>query len=85
MRLSAKGKWFILRAVIVGEVAAFLASFRVWHKMNTDQDYRKWMNNNYPSILEGFYTTAELGGFAHVRKDDLKAWKNESKTNTNIN
>lgn len=40
MRISPQRKWFVLRAVIVGEVVAFLASFRVWRKMNRDQGQR---------------------------------------------
>ncbi|XP_032237236.1 protein CEBPZOS [Nematostella vectensis] len=77
MVLGARHRWLVLRGVIVAEAVAFLTSFRVWHYMNTDQEYRRWMKDNYPSILEGFYTTAEMGGYVDVRKDDQKTWNSE--------
>lgn len=60
MRLSAKGKWFVLRAVIVGEVAAFLASFRVWHKMNTDQGMYSTMLYTIHVVLALWLDTNEF-------------------------
>lgn len=64
----------VLKAVAVGELFLFLGAYRVWHQMNTSRDYRKWMNDNYPAILEGFYKTAEMGGYNGAREADAEAW-----------
>ncbi|KAL9953097.1 hypothetical protein ACROYT_G040457 [Oculina patagonica] len=72
---TAKSVWKrLLKAAVVGEVVLILGSYRVWHKMNTDRDYRKWMNDSYPVILEAFYKTAELGGYKGAREADAEAW-----------
>ncbi|CAH3014354.1 unnamed protein product [Porites evermanni] len=63
-----------VKAAIVGEVVLCLGAYRVWHQMNTSRDYRKWMNENYPSILEAFYKTAEIGGYSGAREADAEAW-----------
>lgn len=42
--------------------------------MSTNDDYRKWMNDNYPAILEGFYKTAEMGGYNGAHEADAEAW-----------
>ncbi|XP_058947007.1 protein CEBPZOS [Pocillopora verrucosa] len=73
--MAGKSGWRkLLRAAIVGEVALLIGSYRVWHQMNTSRDYRKWMDDNYPAILEGFYRSAELGGYRGAREADAEAW-----------
>lgn len=64
-----------LKAVAVGEVILFFGTYRVWHQMNTSREYRKWMSLNFPTILEGFYKTAEMGGYIGAREADAEAWR----------
>eukprot|EP00794_Sanderia_malayensis_P006881 gene6881-7656_t len=64
----------VLKAFIAGELIAVLASYRVWHQMNTSQDYRHWMHETYPSVLSGFYKSAEMMGAKGAREMDYKAW-----------
>ncbi|RNA14126.1 FAN-like, partial [Brachionus plicatilis] len=41
------GKFFLIT-----EVAAFVASYALWKRMNDSQEFRLFMRKNYPSILE---------------------------------
>lgn len=43
----------LVKPVIVIEVALFLGSYALWKSMNQSQEFRFYMKNNYPSILEG--------------------------------
>jgi len=67
----------IVRGLLVVEVAAVLGSFYVWRSMNRDQTYRRWMRDNYPLVLEGFYKTADLTGYGEVRSVDQQKWSEE--------
>ena len=64
----------IIRGVILVELAAVLGTFRVWRSMNSSQEYRKWMHDTYPTILEGYYKTADATGYGDVRAEDFKKW-----------
>ncbi|XP_015776683.1 PREDICTED: protein CEBPZOS-like [Acropora digitifera] len=73
--VRGSGFWkTLIKAVAVGEVIIFLGSYRVWHQMNTSRDYRKWMSDKFPTILEGFYKAAEIGGYVGAREADAEAW-----------
>lgn len=36
-------------------------------------DYRR-MTDKFPTILEGFYKAAEIGGYVGAREADAEAW-----------
>ena len=73
--LSKEVRRYLGRAVITVELGCFIGAYRVWHKMNTNPDYRKSMHEKYPSVLEMFYQSAErFAGNMEVRKDDYKSW-----------
>lgn len=65
----------IIKGLVALEVVAVLGTYHVWHSMNTDQNYRKWMHTNYPSVLKGFYRSADLIGFPGVEEKDQEAWQ----------
>jgi len=64
----------VAKAVVLGEMVLLLGAYRVWHQMNTSRDYRKWMKDTFPAILEGFYKTAEMGGYKGAREADAETW-----------
>jgi len=41
-----------LKGVLGIEIIIVLGTYRTWHYMNTDQTYRKWMHDNYPTLLK---------------------------------
>jgi len=63
-----------LKGVLGIEIIIVLGTYRTWHYMNTDQTYRKWMHDNYPTLLKGFYNTASIAGYSEVKQEDYKAW-----------
>ncbi|XP_055709671.1 protein CEBPZOS [Phlebotomus papatasi] len=64
---------------IAAEVAFLVGSYAVWHRMNTNSDFRKYMHENYPYFLEGFYRVGELlGKGAEIRQLDATQWNNRS-------
>lgn len=58
------------------EVAGFLGSYYVWKRMNSSQDFRFYMSQAYPTILEGYYQIGErLGDLNDIRAYDRKCWQ----------
>ncbi|KAK9753444.1 hypothetical protein QE152_g1980 [Popillia japonica] len=58
--------------LFVAEGLFFLGCYGVWHKLNTDRDFRKYMHHNYPSTLEYYYSLSiKLGAPQHIRTTDL--------------
>lgn len=68
----------IIKGIVLAEVVAVLGSFHVWRSMNSSQEYRKYMHDNYPKVLEGFYKSADLAGYGSVKELDGKQWKSEN-------
>ncbi|XP_071962758.1 protein CEBPZOS-like [Antedon mediterranea] len=66
--------WNGMKYVIYVELAALAGGYYVWHKMNINQDYRKYMHKTFPLVLEIFYKTAEYGGIKDARTNDYEKW-----------
>ncbi|XP_070578277.1 protein CEBPZOS-like [Ptychodera flava] len=62
------------KVLLVAEGVCFLGAYYVFHRMNTDQDYRHMMHKKWPSVLELFYKSAEWGGIKDARENDYKTW-----------
>jgi hypothetical protein len=43
----------LFKSLVYIEVGLFIGSYILWKRMNDSQDFRLYMKNNYPSILEG--------------------------------
>ncbi|XP_033102455.1 protein CEBPZOS-like [Anneissia japonica] len=71
---GSKRIWNGMKYVIYAELVAVAGGYYVFHKMNTNQDFRKYMHYNYPVVLEVFYKTAEYGGITDARKNDYAQW-----------
>ncbi|XP_077993983.1 protein CEBPZOS-like [Glandiceps talaboti] len=63
-----------IRVVLAAEAVVFFGAYYVFHKMNTNQDYRQKMHTKHPMVLEAFYKSAEWGGIKDTRQNDYKAW-----------
>ncbi|GJQ74964.1 hypothetical protein Trydic_g9590 [Trypoxylus dichotomus] len=61
-----QNKKFIRSAIAIACVAEglfFVGCYGVWHKLNTDRSFRKYMHNRFPSILDYYYSLSEKLGF----------------------
>ncbi|XP_054759612.2 protein CEBPZOS-like [Lytechinus pictus] len=71
--------WTGMKWVVYAEIGFFGAAYYVWHRMNTQQDFRKYMHESHPKVLELFYKGAEFGGFKDARQQDYATWGISSK------
>ncbi|CAI8029172.1 hypothetical protein GBAR_LOCUS16582 [Geodia barretti] len=53
MPLTRVGKWAVVYGVVAVEMAAITGSYLQWKKLNSSQDYRKWMRDHHPKALDG--------------------------------
>ena len=51
------------KAVLVAEVAAVGSAYYVFHGLNTSAEYRKWMGEKAPFVLDGFCQAVTSLGF----------------------
>ncbi|XP_074038195.1 protein CEBPZOS isoform X1 [Leptinotarsa decemlineata] len=64
--------------LFVIEAACFAGSYFIWQRVNTEREYRKYLHDNYPSILELYYKTGEtLDPLNRVRQSDQACWKKQ--------
>ncbi|KAL3265610.1 hypothetical protein HHI36_009814 [Cryptolaemus montrouzieri] len=70
-------KWFKRGAVtiFVLEAVGFVFTYNVWSKINTDRDSRKYLKDNFPSVLEAYYKVGEyINPNSNVRHIDYAYW-----------
>lgn len=48
-----KSGFRLAKLVVYAEIACFIGSYLVWKRMNDSQEFRFYMSNNFPTILEG--------------------------------
>ncbi|CAH2001805.1 unnamed protein product [Acanthoscelides obtectus] len=76
----ASRKWLKKGAValFVFEGACFAGSYFLWHRANTDRDFRKHLKDNYPFLLEYYYKAGELlNSQSNTRQVDQSYWGQE--------
>lgn len=75
---SSRGTW--VKLFLGVEIGIFLGSYYVWRRMNRSQDFRQYMNDKYPSILEGYYKIGETFDKNNkMRQFDSACWNPEEK------
>ncbi|EDW03855.1 protein CEBPZOS [Drosophila grimshawi] len=62
------------KTLFVLEAVCFAASYGLYYRMNTDQDFRRYVNEKYPYALEYYYKIGELVGDNTVRETDANYW-----------
>ncbi|KAF7998203.1 hypothetical protein HCN44_009601 [Aphidius gifuensis] len=56
-------------------IKTFGVTYIVWRRMNRSQDFRFYMNENFPSILEGYYKIGEtISSDTSIRDFDTDTW-----------
>lgn len=65
------------KILFVAEAIAFAVTYAGWHRLNTNRDFRYYVKENYPSILESYYQLGEyFSGSRSIRNHDELIWKN---------
>jgi hypothetical protein len=69
-----------LKGILVLEVVAFAGCYFVWNRMNKSRPFRKSILDNFPYILEGYYSLGEkFDSTNNIRSLDAKIWECEKK------
>lgn len=64
--------------LIAAEAIAFGVSYAGWYRLNTNREYRHYVKENYPTILESYYQIGEfLSKDSSIRKVDEQIWAQE--------
>ena len=45
--------WSFVKGFVYIEVGCLIGAYLFWRKMNNSQDFRFYLKNNWPTILEG--------------------------------
>ncbi|XP_038628049.1 protein CEBPZOS [Tachyglossus aculeatus] len=69
----------IVKGIIAFEVAGLAGMYLLFHKMNTNQDFRHTMSKRFPLILEVYYKSNEWSGIRGIRERDEEKWLNNNK------
>ncbi|ALC39369.1 CG42371, partial [Drosophila busckii] len=62
------------KTLFVIEAVCFAASYGLYYRMNTDRDFRRYINEKYPFALEYYYQIGELIGDNKARQIDASYW-----------
>ncbi|XP_035908833.1 uncharacterized protein LOC118510728 [Anopheles stephensi] len=66
------------KTLIVVEAILFAVSYAGWYRLNTNREFRYYVKENYPSVLEAYYQLGEtLGGDKSIRLYDDNIWQQE--------
>ncbi|XP_071484717.1 protein CEBPZOS-like [Diadema antillarum] len=80
MKYATPRLWTGMKWLLYAEIGLFGAAYYVWHRMNTNQDFRKHMHEKHPTVLEVFYRAAEFGGIKDARVNDYATWGVENQS-----
>jgi hypothetical protein len=68
----------LFKGFLALELVAIAGSYFVWNRMNCSRPFRKSMLDNFPFILEGYYSLGEkLDSANNIRELDSKFWEYE--------
>ncbi|XP_034472371.1 protein CEBPZOS [Drosophila innubila] len=66
------------KTLFVLEAVCFAASYGLYYRMNTDQDFRRYINEEYPFALEYYYKIGEIVGDSTIRQTDAINWSSQA-------
>lgn len=64
----------LLKAAVVAELGAVAGCYLVFHRLNTDAEFRNWVGDTCPSCLDGFCSA--VAGLGYPLPPDLIAFRN---------
>ncbi|KAH8376823.1 hypothetical protein KR093_001473 [Drosophila rubida] len=66
------------KTLFVLEAVCFAASYGLYYRMNTDQEFRQYINENYPFALDYYYKIGEIVGDSNIRQTDANYWSSQA-------
>lgn len=70
--------WKLLKSgakiIFIAEAVGFAVSYGIYHHMNTSQEFRGYMNAQFPFVLDYYYKLGEFIGNSKVRQIDAAVW-----------
>ncbi|XP_055592881.1 protein CEBPZOS [Uranotaenia lowii] len=67
--------------LLAAEAIGCAVTFAGWYRLNTNRDFRHYIRENYPLLLEGYYQVGEyISGDRSIRNHDDNVWNQEQKT-----
>ncbi|XP_055370956.1 uncharacterized protein LOC129605304 [Condylostylus longicornis] len=72
------------KTLFVIEAVCFAVSYGIYYRMNTNRDFRLYINNNFPVLLDGYYKLGEFFGESKQRQIDLDFWENIKESTKNV-
>ncbi|XP_055836668.1 protein CEBPZOS-like isoform X1 [Episyrphus balteatus] len=67
------------KTLFVIEAVCFAVTYGVYYRMNTNRDFRQYMNTNFPFVLDYYYKIGETLGDSNIRSIDSTYWRAEAK------
>uniref|UniRef100_A0A2M4AUA6 Uncharacterized protein n=1 Tax=Anopheles triannulatus TaxID=58253 RepID=A0A2M4AUA6_9DIPT len=69
------------KTLIVIEAILFAVSYAGWYRLNTNREFRYYVKENYPSVLEAYYQLGEtISGDTSIRAYDEGIWQQEQQS-----
>uniref|UniRef100_A0A2M3ZAP4 Uncharacterized protein n=1 Tax=Anopheles braziliensis TaxID=58242 RepID=A0A2M3ZAP4_9DIPT len=69
------------KTLIVVEAILFAVSYAGWYRLNTSREFRYYVKENYPSVLEAYYQIGEsISGDTSIRAYDEGIWQQEQRS-----
>lgn len=65
------------KVLFVIEAVCFAGSYAVYHRMNTNREFRQYINENCPFLLDYYYKFGEFLGNSKLREVDATIWRAE--------
>ncbi|XP_017477429.1 PREDICTED: uncharacterized protein LOC108367346 [Rhagoletis zephyria] len=66
------------KVLFIAEAVCFATSYGVYYRMNTNREFRQYINENFPLALDYFYKVGEVLGNSNQRQIDAAVWRAES-------
>lgn len=66
------------KVLFIAEAVCFAATYGVYYRMNTNREFRHYINENFPFALDYFYKVGEVLGNSNLRQLDSVVWRAES-------
>ncbi|XP_054743226.1 protein CEBPZOS [Anastrepha obliqua] len=66
------------KTLFIAEAICFAVSYGVYYRMNTNREFRHYINENFPFVLDYYYKAGEVLGNSNLRQIDSAVWRAES-------
>lgn len=73
----------LVKGFIAFEILAAGGSYLIWRNLNTSRNFRKLMHEEFPFVLEGYYSLGEkFDSTNNIRSLDSQCWQFEKENSS---